>query len=391
MASIADKSRAAGTGIGMPVPRKEDRRLLTGNGRFSDDVTMPGEAYAVMLRSPHAHARITRVETANARSVPGVIAVLTGADVLADGLGPMPLDHKPLPGTQPPPRNAPPGPEPVLANADGTPIPDTPCPVLTHDVVRFTGQAVAMVVAETIAAAKDGAEAIEIDYEPLPVLVDSRKAAAADAPRLYDHLPSNIVVDAEMGDAAATRAAFAKAAHIVELKTAIQRVTGVPMEARSSVGRYDEESGRYILHAGSGGIVRQKREIAAILGVDFEQVRITADDIGGNFGTKNSLFPEFPLCLWAAKRIGRPVKWTAERTDAFLSDHQGRDLYSEARLALDADGRVLAVEIDNLSNVGAYAASMVPLRKGMTIISGLYRIPAGHVRGRTVLTNTPPT
>lgn len=388
MAAAAGTNKAGPrTGIGQPVPRKEDFRLLTGKGRFSDDLDLPGQAFAHMLRCQFAHARILRVNTAQARAMPGVLAVLTGADVLADGLGFMPLDHH----VPPPPPNAPPGPEPTLANADGSPIPDTPCALLPYDIVRFSGQAVAMVVAETLAAAKDAAEAIEIDYEPLPIVIGALAAVRPDAPRLFEALAANVVVDAEMGDAAATRAAFAEAAHIVELETAIQRVTGVPMEARSCAGFYDEAEQRYTLHAGSGGIVRQKREIAAILGVPFESVRVTAHDIGGNFGTRNSLFPEFPLCLWAAKRIGRAVKWTADRSEAFLSDHQGRDQFTRAKLALDAQGRILAVDVDTLSNIGSYAASMVPLRKGMTIINGVYRAPAGHVRGRTVLTNTPPT
>ncbi len=387
-ASIADKNEARRNGIGKPVPRKEDQRLLTGRGRYSDDVSIDGQVFGHVVRSLHPHARITRMYTAAARAMPGVLAVLTGADVVEDGLGPMPLDHLAMPA---PPAGASPGPEPVLANRDGSPIPDTPMAVMPHDVVRFAGQAVVFVVAETLSAAKDAAELIEIDYEELPAVIETCAAAARDAPRLYDHLPSNIIVEAEMGEAAATSDAFAAAAHVVEFETSIQRVTGVPMEARSCVAHYEENGGRYIVHAGSGGIVRQKREIAGILGVAADKVRITADDIGGNFGTKNSLFPEFALCAWAARKIGRPVKWTAERTDAFLSDHQGRDLHSKARMALDADGRILALELDNLSNIGAYAASMVPLRKGMTIISGLYRVPVGYVRGRTVVSNTPPT
>lgn len=374
-------------GIGQPVPRKEDLRLLTGKGRFSDDVNAPGQAYAYMLRTPHAHARILSIDTAAARAMPGVLAVLTGRDAAADGLGAMPLDHR----VPPPPPGTPPGPEPNLVNFDGRPIPDTPCPLLPHDIVRFSGQAIAMIVAETIAAAKDAAEAIEVEYQPLAALVDARVAVKPEAAPLYPELGSNVVVEAKMGDFAATEAGFAKAAHITRLETRIQRITGVPMEPRSCVGWYETQTGRYILHAGSGGIVRQKREIAGILGVTPDKVRVTADDIGGNFGTRNSLFPEFPLTVWAARRLGRPVKWTAERTEAFLSDHQGRDQASVAELALDGHGRILAMRVDTLSNVGSYAASMVPLRKGMTIATGLYRAPAAHVRGRTVLTNTPPT
>ena len=388
MAVLKSESAAGRSkGIGQPVPRKEDLRLLTGNGRFSDDVNAPGQAYAYMLRTPHAHARILSIDTAAARTMPGVLAVLTGHDAAADGLGPMPLDHR----VPPPPPGTPPGPEPNLVNFDGRPIPDTPCPLLPHDIVRFSGQAIAMIVAETIAAAKDAAEAIEVEYQPLAALVDALVAVKPEAAPLYPELGSNVVVEAKMGDFAATEAGFAKAAHVTRLETRIQRITGVPMEPRSCVGWYETQTGRYILHAGSGGIVRQKREIAGILGVPPDKVRVTADDIGGNFGTRNSLFPEFPLAVWAARKLGRPVKWTAERTESFLSDHQGRDQASVAELALDGQGHILAMRVDTLSNVGSYAASMVPLRKGMTIATGLYRAPAAHVRGRTVLTNTPPT
>ena len=377
---------AASNSIGQPVPRKEDRRLLTGQGRFSDDVDMPAQAHAFMLRSPHAHARIGKVDTARAKAAPGVLAVLTGADALADGLGPMPRDHmaKAPPG-------APPYPEPPLVNRDGGAIPDTILSVLPHDVVRFAGQAVAMIVAETLSAAKDAAELIEIDYAPLPVVIGTAEAAAVGAPRIYPDLASNICMDCELGDAAGTTAALAQAAHVVRLDTLVHRVTGVPMEARSCVGRFEAEGSRYILHAGSGGIVRQKREIADILRVPFDSVRITADDIGGNFGTRNSLFCEFPLCLWAAKKIGRPVKWTAERSEAFLSDHQGRDMVCEAEMGLDREGRIIALRVSNLSNIGAFTSSMVPLRKSLCIINGLYRVPVGHARGRAVLSNTPPT
>ena len=380
---IADNTSS---GIGCPVPRKEDRRLLTGRGRFSDDVDMDGQAIAFVLRSTHAHARIMAVDTAAASKLPGVLAVLTGADALHDALGPMPRDH-----TMKAPPNAPPSPEPALVNRDGSAIPDTLMPLLAHDVVRFVGQPVAFVVAETLSAAKDAAELIEIEYEPLPVVIDTREAARPDAPRVYPDLASNVVVDCELGDEAATRAAMARAIHVVRLDTHVHRVTGVPMEARACVGRFDAATGRYNLHAGSGGIVRQKREIATILRVSADDVRVTADDIGGNFGTKNSLFAEFPLCLWAARKIGRPVKWTADRSEAFLSDHQGRDMACEGELGLDAEGRIVALQLSNLSNIGCFTSAMVPLRKSMTIINGVYRVPHGHVRGRAVLSHTPPT
>ena len=378
---------APANGIGQPVRRKEDLRLVRGAGRYSDDMGLPGQAYAAMLRAPHAHARIARIDTAAARAAPGVLCVLTGHEVEADGLKPIPPDFLFL-GSLEFQRSLP---DPILVNKDGSPIFESPYPLLPRDRVRYIGQAVAMVVAETLAQAKDATELIEIDYEELPAVTATAAAAEPDAPRLWDHAPSNVCLDAELGDKDATEAAFAQAAHVVKLSTWIQRVTGVPMETRSAVGSYDPESGRYTLYAGSGGVVRAKREISGILDVPFDAVHVIAHDIGGNFGTKNSLFPEHPLVVWAAKKIGRPVKWTCERTEAFLSDYQGRDLVSETDLALDAKGNFLALRGSNLSNIGAYASSIIPLRKGVGIMSGLYRIPAAHFRARAVMSNTPPT
>jgi carbon-monoxide dehydrogenase large subunit len=374
-------------GIGQPVLRKEDIRLITGAGRYSDDLSFPNQAHAVMLRSPHAHARIVGINTEAARAAAGVICVLTGIEVEADGLRPIPPDFL-FAGSEEYQRSLP---DPILRNTDGSAIFASPYPLLPRDCIRYVGQAVAMVVAETVVAAKDAAELIDIAYEQLPVVTDTVAAADPHAPRLWDDAASNICVDAEIGDREATEAAFARAAHVVSLRTWIQRVTGVPMETRSAVGIFDAASERYILYAGSGGVVRQKREIAGILNVPFESVRVIAYDIGGNFGTKNSLFPEFPLLVWAARKVGRPVKWSCERTEAFLSDYQGRDLVSATELALDGQGTFLALRGSNLSNIGAYAASIVPLRKGVGIISGLYRIPAAHFRARAVLSNTPPT
>jgi carbon-monoxide dehydrogenase large subunit len=374
-------------GIGQPVRRKEDLRLVRGAGRYSDDLSLPNQAYAAVLRSPHAHARIVNIDTSAARTAEGVLCVLTGTEVEADGLKPIPPDFLFL-GSLEFQRSLP---DPILQNKDGSPIFASPYALLPRDRVRYIGQAVAMVVAETLAAAKDAAELIEIDYEPLPAVTATAAAAEPDAPRLWDDAPSNVCLDADVGDKAAADVAFARAAHVVSLRTWVQRVTGVPMETRSAVGSFDAESKRYTLYAGSGGVVRIKREIAEILNVPFESVRVVAHDIGGNFGTKNSLFPEHPLVVWAAQKIGRPVKWTCERTEAFLSDYQGRDLVSETELALDAEGNFLALRGSNLSNIGAYAASIIPLRKGVGIMSGLYRIPAAHFRARAVLSNTPPT
>jgi carbon-monoxide dehydrogenase large subunit len=365
--------------IGQALTRKEDQRLLSGSGRFSDDVNLTGQAYAAMVRAPHAHARIRSIDTVAARAMPGVVAVLTGADALSDGLKPVP---HPLVSASPPDIS--------LKNRDGSPLGVAPHAVLPADRARFVGEAVAMVVAETVNAAKDAAERVAVDYEPLAPVVATAAAVEASPPRLYEDV-ANVLVDADAGDAAATADAFAQAAHVARLTTWVQRVTGVPMEPRAAVGVYDAASGRYTLHAGSGGVVRQKGELAGILGVAAEKVRVVCEDIGGNFGTRNSFYPEFALVVWAAKRLGRPVKWTCERHEAFLSDYQGRDLFVEAELALDENGRFLALRTSNVSNVGAHSLSYVPLIKGMELMSSLYDIPVAHVRGRAVLSNTSPT
>ncbi len=363
-------------GIGDTVRRKEDMRLVTGRGCYSDDFNLPGQAYAAVVRAPHAHARIRSIHTAAARAMPGVLAVLTGADAMADGLTRIP--HLAAPGNAP---------DIVLHNRDGSPVPAAPHHVLATDRVRHVGAAVAFVIAETITQAKDAAEKVTVDYEPLPAVIDAKAAVEAGAPRLYDDLP-NIMIDAEVGDAKATDEAFARAAHVTRLDTWVNRVTGVPMEPRAAVGVYDAESGRYTLYAGSGGIVRQKKEIAAILGVPFDNVRVIAREIGGNFGTRNSFFPEFALVVWGSRRIGRPVKWTCERHEAFVTDYMGRDLTVSAELALDADGHFLALRTDNLSNVGAHSGSYVPLVKGVGLATSGYRIPTAHVSARAVLSTT---
>ena len=366
--------------IGDAVPRREDLRLLRGRGRYSDDVNVEGQAYAVMVRSPHAHARIRKIESTAALQVPGVLAVLTGANVIADGLKPIP--HTPYPTA---------GMDIQLANRDGSEPPVKLPPILPADRARFAGEAVAIVIGETLAAARDGAELVLVDYEPLRAITATPEAIGPDAPLLWDDLKSNVCMDADVGNKDNAERAFAQADYTVRLETWIPRVTGVPMEPRAAIGSYDASKGKYTLFAGSGGVVRQKSELAVILGVPESQVRVAAWDIGGNFGTRNSFYPEFALVVWAAKRLGRPVKWTATREEAFLSDFQGRDLFVQAELALDKQGNFLGLRGSNVSNMGAYTASMVPLTKGVEIMTGAYRIPAAYFRARGVMTNTPCT
>jgi aerobic carbon-monoxide dehydrogenase large subunit len=380
MSFVELRTRAARDGFGKPVRRVEDGRLLTGRGTFSDDVNLPGQLYAAFVRSPHAHARIVRIDGVGALKIPGVIAVLTGAQAAADGLRPIP--HSPVP-TNPH--------ELQLRNRDGSaPFIDPHVP-LPPDRARLVGEAVAMVVAETAAVARDGAEAVVVEYEPLPAVVGAADATAAGASRVWDAARSNVCVESEVGDAAATEAAFQRAAHVVRFETQVNRVTGVPMEPRAAVAVYDTASGRYTLYAGSGGSQRIKHDVAEVLAVPSSTVRVIARDVGGNYGPRNACYPEFPLVAWAARRLGRPVKWTCDRREALLTDFHARDLVSHAELAVDADGTFLALRADNTSNIGAHAVSFIPLNKGMGVLPSLYHIPVAHVRGRAVLSNTSPT
>lgn len=367
-------------GIGQPVRRKEDFRLLTGQGRFVDDVKLPGLAHAVLVRSPHAHARILAVDTAAALAAPGVLAVLTGADCRADGLAPLPHAAGLM------------GPPDITVRQPAGPMVTTRHDPLPIDRVRFVGEPVVLVVADTIHRAKDAAESVAVSYEPLPAVALAADAIAAGAPCLWDAASDNVCIEIEAGDEAATAAAFARAAHVVRLETRIQRVTGVPMEPRTVIGEYDAASGCYTLHSGSGrGVSKLRIDVAQVLRVEPDQVRVLCGDMGGNFGTRNFFYPEYALLPWAARRVGRPVKWTCERGEDFQSDYQGRDLAVEAELALDADGKFLAVRSRNLSNLGAQAASFVSLQKGLGLLSGVYDVPAAYARGRGAVTNTAAT
>ena len=366
--------------IGKPLLRNEDHRRLTGNGEYSDDTSLPNQAYAVFLRSPHAFAKIVSIDASAALAVDGVLTVLTGQDWLDDDLAPIP--HSPVPS----------GGDGLGMNEEkwsqvylGINYP------LAPEKPRFAGEAVAMLVAETAEIAADAAELVKIDYEPLPSVTATEAAAADGAPRVWDGIPGNVCLDSTFGDVEATKKAFAAAHHITRMKFRITRNTGVPMEPRAGLGAFDPATGEYTLYAGGGGAVRYKKELIRIFGVEPDQIRVVTKDVGGNFGTRNRLFPEYPLVMWAAKRLGRPVKNTTSRTECFLTDFQGRDLVTSLELAMNKDGRFLAMKADNLSNIGAYTLSFTPLSKGSEIVTGGYSIPCATVHARGVFSHSVPT
>jgi carbon-monoxide dehydrogenase large subunit len=366
--------------IGQPVRRKEDERLLTGKGRFSDDFHVAGQVHAAMVRSPHPHARIAGVDAGRAKAMPGVLGVFTGADCIADGLKPIP--HTPVPATKF---------DMKLTAPDGGPVFAGPHMLLPADKARHVGEAVAMVVAETQGQALDAAEAVQVAYEELPFVLGAEDAMRPGAPAVWQEIPGNVLVDTWFGDREATNRAFAAADRVVTAEFDVGRVTAVPMELRSALAECDQASGRYTLYAGSGGAVRQKAELAGVFGIPPAKLRVLSYDVGGNFGARNRPYVEFGLVLWAAGKLKRPVKYTATRSEAFLSDYQGRDLLTRVELALDKGGRFLAMRADNISNVGARCVSLSPLSKGAGLITGSYAIPAATLRARAIFTNTMPT
>jgi len=333
-----------------------------------------------MVRSPHPHARIVRIETAAAKAMPGVLAVLTGADCVADGIKPIP--HTAVPSTKF---------DMKLTGPGGGPVFVGPHALLPADKARHVGEAVAMVVAETKTQAMDAAEAVEVEYEELPFVIHSEDAIKPGAPVVWDEIADNTPSDTRFGDKDKTDRAFAAAAHVVKASFNIVRVTGVPMELRSCLAEFDAATGKYTLYAGSGGAVRQKIELVGVLGIAPDKLRVLSYDVGGNFGTRNRPFVEFGLVLWAAGKIKRPVKYTATRSEAFLTDYQGRDLVTHVELAFDEGGRILAMRADNISNTGARIVSLSPLSKGSGLITGPYDVPVASLRSRAVFTNTMPT
>jgi aerobic carbon-monoxide dehydrogenase large subunit len=366
-----------------PGHRAEDLRLVTGRGQYADDLLLPHVARALMVRSPHAHAAIHGIDVADALALPGVLAVLSGGDALADGLQAIPhATGSSKIGSDMP-----------LAHRDGSERLVTRQPPLPIERARFVGEAVVMVVAETLAQARDAAEAVVIEWEPLPAVAHAIDALKDDAPQLWDHIPGNRTLEAHLGDEVATEAAITRAAHRVRLTSWVQRVTGAHMEPRAVVAAWGDAEDLYTVHASHGiGVVQMRDELAVVLGVPNERVRVIApQDVGGNFGTRNATYPEFALVAWAARRLRRPVAFKAERSEAFLSDFQGRDLHIDAELALDADGSFLALRSVNTANNGAYTTSFVPLNKGAQLMPSVYRVPVAHVVARAAVTNTPAT
>jgi aerobic carbon-monoxide dehydrogenase large subunit len=359
-------------GIGQPVPRSEDPVLLRGDGHYADDFSLLGQAYAVIARSHHAHGIIRGIDTTAARAMPGVLAVYTAADLQAGGIGPLPARQ-------------------VMNNRDGTPMAQPVRHVLATDKVRYVGEAVACVIAESVAAAKDAAEAVVIDIDPLPAVSEPSAAAAPGAPLLYDDVPNNIGLDFHFGDSEAVAAAFAKAAHVTRLELRSNRIVVNPIEPRAALAQYDAERRHFTLHVGCQGVFGFRNYIAGVLGVGRDEVRVITDRVGGSFGMKQPNMSEYFCILHAARALGRPVKWTDERSGSFVSDTHGREARATAELALDADGNFLAVRLNIYGNLGAtYGAPGPSTRNAVRNTLGVYKTPLIEVTTKCVFTSTTP-
>lgn len=368
----ADSLNLMKFGVGQPVPRQEDPTLLRGQGRYSDDIKLEGLAYCAMVRSQVAHGLIKGIDISEAKTMPGVLGVWTGADLEAAGYGTL-KTVLPVP------------------NRDGSPMKTPARPSLATDKVRFVGDPVAFVVAETAAQARDAAEAVMVDIESLPAVTDARAAAQPGAPLVFDDVPGNIGVDFHYGDTAKVDEAFAKAAHISRLRLISNRIVVCAMEPRSATGHYDAETDRYTLYAGNQGAFGLKNQMAALLNIKPAQMRILTGNVGGSFGMKGSPYPEYAGLFHASKLLGRPVKWTDDRSGAFLSDQHGRDHDFDAELALDKDGTFLAVRLNGYANLGAYLANVGAAMGSMGVtrnLAAVYRTPLIEVSTKVVFTHT---
>lgn len=359
--------------VGQSLRRFEDARFLTGCGRYIADLDAPGALHLHVLRSPHAHARILSIGTEAARAMPGVHAILTGADLAADGIGPLPC--------------------PAVVQTIGTLVkPERHA--LAHDHVRYVGEPVACVVADSAAAARDAAEAIEVEYEALPAVVDSLAALAPGAPQIWPQAPGNLTFRFEKGDRAAVEAAFARAAHVVTLDLVNNRVHAAPIEPRGAIGRHDPATGSFDLELAGQSVHNIRDQLASgVFHLPPERIRVHCPDVGGGFGLKNFLFPEHVLVLFAARRLERPVRWVADGSEEFLGAVHGRDMQGRARLALDAEGRFLALHAEMAADMGAYCSShgpSCPTNSCSTALGGVYAIPAMLLEVRGAFTNTLP-
>ncbi len=360
-------------GVGQPVRRKEDDTLVRGKGKYTDDFNLPGQAYAWIVRSSHAHGILRGIDVSAAKTMPGVLGIWTGTDLAASGYGPYTCG---LP----------------LKSRDGTPLLQTNRTALMTDKVRFVGDPVAFVVAETLAQARDAGEAVALDIDPLPAVTDPEEAAKPGAPQLYDHIPNKVALDYHYGDSEKVEAAFASAAHVTKLDIVNTRVAVVAMEPRAALASYDRASERYTIQVPTQGVAGNRQNLAKnILKVPNEKVHLLTANVGGSFGMKNINYPEYVCILHAAKALGRPVKWTDERSTSFLSDSHGRAQKIHCELALDAEGKFLAVKVSGYGNLGAYITGVAPSPLSLNVgknLASVYRTPLMSVDIKTVLTNT---
>jgi carbon-monoxide dehydrogenase large subunit len=358
--------------VGQPVPRSEDPVLLRGEGHYSDDISLPGQAYCVMVRSPQAHGVIRAIDTAEARGMPGVLAVYTAADLASGGIGPLP-------------------PRQVMNNRDGTPMLTPVKHVLASDKVRHVGDAVAAVIAATLAQAKDAAEAVVVDIDPLPAVCEPAAAAAPGAPLLYDDVPGNVGLDFHYGDSDKVAAAFADAAHVTRLRLRNNRIVVNAMEPRSAIAQYDPQQQHFTVHIGCQGVFGFRNYIAGVIDVGRNKLRVLTDRVGGSFGMKQATYPEHYCIMLAARELGCPVKWTDDRSGSFVSDTHGRDADMTAELALDKDGNFLAVRLTGYGNLGAaYGAPGPATRNAQRNTLGVYKTPLIDVNTKCVFTTTTP-
>ncbi|PXW24757.1 xanthine dehydrogenase family protein molybdopterin-binding subunit [Paraburkholderia caballeronis] len=369
--------------IGQPIPRVEDRRFVTGNGQYTDDLRVEGQAYAAFLRSPHAHAALRSVDVSAAREAPGVIAVLVGQDYLDDGF--QGVDHVPNPvdavdATK----------KAFLTSLTGSIFNQLHIPLPT-DRVRYVGEPIAMVIAETPIAARNATEMIDVDYDVLDAVVNAADAMQDGAPQLWDGADGNLCFQTQIGERDEARRIIADAPFVLQREFHHSRVVNCQMEPRSAIGAYDETSGVYTLISGSQGAVRQKLCLALALKVPLSQVRVVCPDTGGGFGPRSFIYVEQLAVVWAARRLGRAVKWTSDRSEAFLSDYQGRDQIVRATFGFSNDGRILAIDNEWIGNVGAHTVSYVPMSNGTRIMTTVYDVPVAAVHISAVLTNTVPT